>query len=195
MPWKILKHRIVRGLSGKIAVHYYTHWDETKLCTWEHEEELAQYGNIVMMMYWTGDIGLVGGENAKYRRYRVQFATRAEARVQGGRHVPDGFKVCEETMDRPRIYDPDIIIGSYIYYKMKEHGWLLGKKVVMLARDAACAHVLFPHTVKFLDLGRQENVHLSLANLTIIHGNEEEAWCWHVHKHSKSVKSFRYTLE
>lgn len=34
-----------------------------------------------MRLYSTGDIELVGAENAKYRRYRVQYAKRAKARM------------------------------------------------------------------------------------------------------------------
>lgn len=142
------------------------------------------------MRYWTGDIDLVGGENAKYRRYRVQFAKRAEARLEGKRHVPVGFKVCDETMERPRIYSKEII-GSYIFYKTGKHGWQLAK-VLMVADNAD--DVEYPHTVKFLDLGRQENVHLSLANLAI-DCDEEGTWCWQLHKFSNSVKTFRYTMD
>lgn len=70
---------------------------------------------------------------------------------------------------------------------------MLGK-VVMLARNAENVQVEFPHTVKFLDLGKQENVHLSLAGLTTS-GDDDDSWCWHMHKYSKSVKTFRYTLD
>lgn len=192
LPWRISKHRLVRGLSGKIAVHYYTHWDETEVCTWEHEEELAQHGNLVVR-YWTGDVQLVGAENAKYRRYRVQCAKRAEARLTGGRYVPEGFKVCCDTRERPSIYQTEMI-GSYVYFKTPEAGWQLAR-VVMVAADAES--VRNPHTIKYLDLARQENVHLSEANLSTVR-DEPGTWCWHVHIRSRgpnSVKSFRYTLE
>ena len=52
-PRKITKHRLTRGLGGRIAVQYLTYWDELERPTWEHEEELKQYGNHAVK-YWAG---------------------------------------------------------------------------------------------------------------------------------------------
>ena len=61
------RHRLTRGMGGKIAVQYSTYWDYIERPTWEHEEELQQYGNLVVS-YWAGEPVQVKGENAKYRR-------------------------------------------------------------------------------------------------------------------------------
>lgn len=119
----------------------------------------------------------------------MQFAKRAEARLSGGRHVPGGFFVCCSTTDRPRIYRPEVI-GSYIYLKTLDFGWQLGK-VVMVAEDAGS--VQYPHTVKKMDLGRQENVHLSLVTLSTS-SDEDGTWCWRVHRSSGSVSKPSDTL-
>ena len=47
-PRVLTKYRLTRGLGGKIAVQYYTCWDELERPTLEHEEELKQYGNCVV---------------------------------------------------------------------------------------------------------------------------------------------------
>ena len=81
----------------------YTSWDEVKVKTWEHETDLEQYGNLVSR-YWAGDPIQVGGENAKYRRYRVQLAKRTLASASGERYVATGYEVCCDTRGRPGIY-------------------------------------------------------------------------------------------
>ena len=66
--------------------------------------------------YWAGEPLQVGGENAKYRTFRVQLAKRSLACARGERHAATGYKVCCDTTGRPEIYDRDII-GSCIYFK------------------------------------------------------------------------------
>ena len=64
----------------------------------------------------------VKGENAKYRRYRVEVAKRAITRARGERHVPTGYFICCDTPERPKLYIP-AIVGSYIYSKTAQSGW------------------------------------------------------------------------
>lgn len=106
----------------------------------------------------------------------MQLAKRAEAGIKGGQHMPGGFKLYAETGDRPRIYDRDIF-GSCILQNERP-GMVVARKVVMLAKNADSDDVLYPHTVKRLDLRRQENVHLGLAGLTT-NSDEDDSWCWH----------------
>lgn len=189
LPESISVHRLTRGLGGKIVVQYLTHWDETETTSWEHEEELKQYGDVVVR-YWASEPKQVGGENAKYRRFRVQQAKRAVACVKGKRHVAPGYKLCCDTRGRPKLYDPDIV-GSHIYFKTMQAGWQMAR-VVAVAEDGPS--VGLPHTIKMLDMGKNFNVHLSEARLTTV---EEAAgtWCWHVNVTSKSVKKFIHTLQ
>ena len=187
-PTLIMKHRISKGLGGKNAVQYFTNWDEVSVKTWEHETDLEQYGNLVSR-YWAGDPIQVGGENAKYRRYRVQLAKRTLASAKGERHVATGYKVRCDTRGRPRIYDREII-GSYIYFKTTRAGWQLAR-VVMVAEDAESKEL--PHTIKLLDLGKRYNVHLSEEKLTTV-SEETGTWCWHVHIATKSSKKFLHAI-
>ena len=188
-PRTLTKHRLTRGLGGKIAVQYYTYWDGLERPTWEHEEELKQYGNCVVR-YWAGGPVQVKGENAKYRRYRVEIARRAMARAKGERHVPTGYFVCCDTRERPKLYAPDIV-GSYIYFKTAQAGWQLAR-VVGVEEDGESKSL--PHTIKMLDLGKQYNVRLSLETLTTV-SEERGTWCWHVHRRTRSVKNYKPSLE
>ena len=67
-PRKLSKHRLTRGLGENVGVPYYTYWGELERPTWEHEEDLAQHGNLVVR-YCAGEPGQVRGNNTKYRRY------------------------------------------------------------------------------------------------------------------------------
>ena len=109
----ITKHRISRGLREKNAVQYCTSWDELTVKTWEHETDLEQYGSSVSR-YWAGEPVPIGGENAKYRRYRTQLAKRMQACAKGEIHVDKGYKVCRDVRGRPGTHARDTI-GSYIY--------------------------------------------------------------------------------
>lgn len=73
----------------------------------------------MMMRYWTGDIALIEGKNAKYRRYRVHMAKRTEARLKGAGRVPEGLKVCHVLVDARRYTMPTI---SALHHKTKEAG-------------------------------------------------------------------------
>ena len=72
-PRSIVSHRVLQGFSGTVSVQYCTSWDELKNTPWETEQDLEQYGNV-MERYWAGEPKQVGGENTKYRAYRVQIA-------------------------------------------------------------------------------------------------------------------------
>lgn len=76
-------------------MQYWTKWRGLEQNTWEHEGELQQYGSQVQA-YWADqpEQVQVAGENAKYRRYRIQLAKRAVTPKAGGRHVATGYKLC-----------------------------------------------------------------------------------------------------
>ena len=38
-PRKLSRHRLSRGLCGKIAVQYYMYWEKLERPIWEHEED------------------------------------------------------------------------------------------------------------------------------------------------------------
>ena len=85
------KHMISRGLGGKHAVQYFTSWDGVEVKTWEHETDLEQYGNLVSRS-WAGEPLQVGGENAKYGRFKAQLAKRTSGCARGDRHVATEYK-------------------------------------------------------------------------------------------------------
>ena len=119
-------------------MQYFTYWEGLERPTWEHEEELTQYGNCVFG-YWAGEPVQVKGENAKYRLYRVEMIKRAIARAKGERHVPAGYAgyvVCCDTRKRPSLYTPHTphIVGSYIFFNTTHTGWQLAR-VVGIAED------------------------------------------------------------
>ena len=64
-PRSVDSHRIPRGFSGTVNVQYLTSWNELKKTSWETEQDLEQYGNVVER-YWADEPKQVGGENAKY---------------------------------------------------------------------------------------------------------------------------------
>ena len=184
-PLNISMHRLCRGLGGKIAVQYYTHWSGVEKTTWEEEAELKQYGNLVMR-YWIGSPVQSGAENAKYRKLRILRAKREEARERGSRFVAAGHFLCCDTRARPKIFTNDVV-GSYVYYKTDAAGWQLAR-VTHVAEDAES--VAEPHTVKMLDLGVQVNVRLDPERLTTDNMEQTEGtWCWHVHTRTGNCKT------
>ena len=88
-PRSIVIRRILRGFSEMVSVQYLTSWHELENTSWETEQDLEQYGNVVERN-WAGNPEQVGGENAKYRVYRVQMAKRSQARSAGNVYVPLG---------------------------------------------------------------------------------------------------------
>ena len=46
-PRPIVSHRILRGFSGTVSVQYLTSWNELENTSWETEQDLEQYGNVV----------------------------------------------------------------------------------------------------------------------------------------------------
>ena len=65
-----------------MSAQYITCWDELENTSRETEQDLEQYSNV-MERYWASEPKQVGGENAKYRAYRVQMAKQSEARSAG----------------------------------------------------------------------------------------------------------------
>ena len=88
-PRSIRNHRILRGFSETVSVQYLTSWHELENTSWETEQDLEQYGNVVER-YWAGNPKQVGGENAKYRAYRVPMTQRSQARSAGNVYVQLG---------------------------------------------------------------------------------------------------------
>jgi len=157
-PFKISRHRICRGLGGKVTVQYYTHWTEPDRRSWEHEVELEQYGDAVLN-YWNGQTELVSGGNTLYRRYRVFQARRLAAHKKDQRYVARGYKLCCDTRGRPDIRTIDMI-GSFIYYKTIQSGWQFAK-VTQVGVEEGTNKVV--HTIKLLDIGRTRNVVLACS--------------------------------
>lgn len=190
-PFKISRHRICRGLGGKTAVQYYTHWTGLEKCTWEHEVELEQYGDVVLK-YWSDQPEQVAGGNAVYRRYRVQLAKRRVAHKRGERHVAKGYKLCCDVRGRPNITTIDMI-GSYIYFKTIRAGWQFAR-VTKVEKESGSSWAT--HTLKLLDLGLSVNVELKEENLTTDELVQEPGtWCWHAHITQKDVKKYMHELE
>lgn len=192
VPYKISTHRICRGISGKTAVQYYTQWTGIDRCTWEHEVELEQYGDVVLK-YWADQPQQSGGGNILYRRYRVQIAKRAVAHKKGERHVPRGYKLCCDDRGRPSVRSR-AMIGSYIYFRTVRAGWQFAK-VVQVTPDPEWERGI-KHTIKLVDIGKNINVALLPEKLTtdelVI---QPGTWCWHLHVTQKSVKKYMFELE
>ena len=189
-PFKISRHRICRGLGGKVTVQYYTHWTEPDRRSWEHEVELEQYGDAVLN-YWNGQTELVSGGNTLYRRYRVFQARRLAAHKKDQRYVARGYKLCCDTRGRPDIRTIDMI-GSFIYYKTIQSGWQFAK-VTQVGVEEGTNKVV--HTIKLLDIGRSINVELEEQNLTTDDEVQEPGtWCWHAHITAKDVKKCIFDL-
>ena len=155
-------------------MRYLTSWNELEKTSWETEEDLEQYGNIVKRC-WASNPKQVGGENMKYQAYCVQTAKRSQARSAGKIHVPPGHKLSCDSRCGPYMYSPDII-GSYIFFTAAGDGWQFAK-VVGLAEDAES--VMFPHTIKMLDWGKLFNVHLRRERLKMPDvSGDPRTWCF-----------------
>ena len=46
-PRSIVSHRILPGFSGTVSVQNLTSWNELERTSWETEQDLEQYGNVV----------------------------------------------------------------------------------------------------------------------------------------------------
>ena len=188
-PRSIVSHRILRGFSGTVSVQYLTSWNELENTSWETEQDLEQYGNVVEL-YWAGEQKQVGGENVKHRAYRVQMAKHSQARSVGEVYVPPGNKLSCDSRCGPDMYSPDTI-GSYIFFKTADDEWQFAK-VIGLAKDTGS--VMFPHTIKMLDWGKQFNEHLRRDQLkTPDVSDDPGTWCWHLHLRG-SCKQYTYSL-
>ena len=53
-PRSIVSHRILRGFSGTVSAQYLTSWNELEKTSWETEQDLEQYGNVVEH-YWADE--------------------------------------------------------------------------------------------------------------------------------------------
>lgn len=183
-------HRINRGLGGKPAVQYYTHWTSDRR-SWEHEVELEQYGDVVLN-YWHEQTELVSGGNTLYRRYRVNQARRLTAHKKEERYVAKEYKLCCETRGRPMIGTLDMI-GSFIYYKTMRTGWQFAK-VTQVSVVEGTDKML--HTIKLLDIGSSINVELEERKLTTDQEMQEPGtWCWHAHATNDNEKTCTLDLE
>ena len=69
-PGSIVSHRFLRGFSGTVSALHITCWDELENTSWETEQDLEQYSNVVER-YWVSNSKQVDGENAKYRAYQL----------------------------------------------------------------------------------------------------------------------------
>lgn len=162
---------MARGLGEKTAVQYVSRWEGVNRPRWEHEEDLEQYGRVILM-YWLGDPEQNYGDKAKYRKYRVNIERRTEAREQRSRFVAKGYEVSCHEKAGPDVYHPDIV-DCYVDYEITKAGWQLAE-VVGLHEEPI--HVMFPYTLRMLELGRRYSVHLKKENLNII-CNREGGWC------------------
>ena len=132
-PRSIVSHRILREFSGTVSVQYLTSWNELEKTYWETEQDLQQYGNVVER-YWAGEPKQVGGENAKYRAYRVQMAKQSQARSAGKVYVPPGHKLSCDPRCSLDMCSPDSI-GSHVFLKTAGNGWQFAK---MLEQGNIC---------------------------------------------------------
>ena len=107
-------------------MQYLTYWENLVRPSWEPEENLHQYGNHVVV-YWAGKVVLNWGGNAKFRRYRVQVAKRATARVKGERRVLSGFEICCDDRGTQGLFSAGIV-GSYVYCDTTNTGWQRGQE-------------------------------------------------------------------
>ena len=82
----------------------------------------------VVERYRVGEPKQVGGENAKYRAYRVQMAKRTQARSVGKVYVSPGHKLSCDSRCGPDMYSLDII-GSSIPFRTAGNRWKFAKVV------------------------------------------------------------------
>ena len=142
-----------------------------------------------MFRYWAGGPVQFKGENAKYRRYRVEDARRAIARAKGERHVPTGYFDYCDTRERPRLHTPDIAGSCSISKRPKQVGsW----RVVGIAEDGESKSL--SHTITMWGLGKQYNVRVSQEAMTTV-SEERGARCWHLRRRTRSVKNYTPSLE
>ena len=187
-PTKIVSHRISRGMGGKLSVQYLVYWENLERPRWEHEEDLKQYGRVILL-YWMDNPRMDKPDNSKYRKYRINLARRTEARERGEMFVAQGYELRSNATAGPHVYDPQIV-GCYIYYRTQKAGWQLAQ--VMGLQEGAAAQQR-PHTLRMLDLGKRYNVHLMPENLNASR-NRVGDWCWHVHVQRGTSKFFAHTL-
>ena len=103
-----------------MSAQYLTSWNKLENTSWETEENLEQYGNVVGR-YWAAEPKQVGGENANYRAYREQMAKTSQARSAGEVYMPPGYKLnCDSRCGRD-IYSHNVI-GLYIFFKTDGDG-------------------------------------------------------------------------
>ena len=73
-------YRVTPGSKSQVSPRIF--WDELENTSWKTEQDLENYSNVVER-YWASEPKQVGGENAKYRAYRVQMVKRSQVRSAG----------------------------------------------------------------------------------------------------------------
>ena len=119
-PGSIVSHRTVRGFPGTVSVQYTTCWDALENVSWETEQDLEHYGNMIER-YWAGEPKQVDGRKAKYCAYRVQMAKRSQARSVGEVYVSPGHILSCDSRCDPDMYSTDIL-GSNNFVKTTNDG-------------------------------------------------------------------------
>lgn len=89
-PTKIMSHRVSRVLGDNLSVQYLMYWENVERPRWEDEEDLKQYGGIILT-YWFGNPRLDKPDNPRYREYRMNLARREEPRQRGQTLVTNGY--------------------------------------------------------------------------------------------------------
>lgn len=131
-----------------------------------------------------------------HRKYHSQAAKRTIARIEKGRHVTPGYKICCDTQGRPGLYRPDTI-GSCVYTSEPRAQADNFSRVVAMGRERDDS-ALHPHTIiKMLDLGHQFSVQYYISpsiNLNTVTEEPGRGFCWRINIAQKSAWKFLHSL-
>lgn len=182
-PTHIIAHRISRGPGGTMTVHYETRWKGHAKSTWEADQSLQQYGDLVQHYWLSNHVRQVGADNRHHRDFQKLAAHRAVARLRGSLYVPPGYALLGDWRRGPALRSMGMR-GAHIFLRTEQEGWQLGVIHQVSLEEGEDR----PYTVNFVDLERRFNVSLSVTCYCTDINGPPGSWCFVVHVGSGSVR-------
>ena len=164
-------------------IQFHTLWKGFRQSTWENEQNLHQYGDIIRQYWQTDRVEQCGADNKQHTTFERQALARAAARARGSIFVPPGYALKATWEDGPQLRSQQME-GAYFYMRTEKEGWHLG----FIHGVALEPDELRPYLVNFVDQGLRYHVSLEPGKYSTSINAPAYSWCYLMHVKSRSVK-------
>ena len=176
-PRTLTKRPLTRGQGGKIAVQCFTWWDELERSTWEYEEDLTQYGDLVFRR-WARELvkaeGIARNIVGRESKWLSELLSVEKARDMRRQDIR-----CAVTTERGRfcVHLTSLLTRISILKRPMQDGSWRAWWGWRRPRGAKVNRI----PLRCWTCGSEYNVRLSIETLTTF-GEERGSRCWHVHQ-------------